>query len=201
MACSASPMADNRLMHAMIRVPSVERAVAFWEERGAKRLSEPGKGSCFVGYGEYRDATFFALELSPAKEAEVVNTALSYIGLSMLPEGSRLPSDETSQGEEQPAADEITPASRFAAFMEDRQRRMPPAGSIDGIEVCALVLSGVCVRIQQPFMQPGRNAGSACISKFRRVLSGRCTCNRCGAWHQRPGIRSHGLRLAWRTRK
>ena len=48
-----SPMAGNKLLHAMIRVPSVERAVDFWKARGANVLTPNtgGKGACFVGYG------------------------------------------------------------------------------------------------------------------------------------------------------
>ena len=131
-SCAVAPMADNKLLHAMLRVPSVERAVAFWEARGARRLTEPGKGSCFVGYGEHRDATFFALELSPAAEP-VANADIAYIGLSMLPPGASLPS-RTGEAEHGPLENE-TPADRFAAFMLDRERRTPEGGSVDGIEV------------------------------------------------------------------
>lgn len=69
-------MDDNKLLHAMIKVPSVPKAVAFWEERGATVLNKAGKGSCFVGYGKYRDAKFFALELSPTTDPIVANEVL-----------------------------------------------------------------------------------------------------------------------------
>lgn len=66
-------MLENKLLHAMIKVQSVDQAVKFWEERGATVLNKAGKGSCFVGYGTYRDARFFALELSPTTDAVVSN--------------------------------------------------------------------------------------------------------------------------------
>ena len=91
-SCASSPMEGNKLLHAMIRVPAVDKAVEFWKERGANVLSASGKGSCFVGYGEYRDATFFALELSPTPAETIVSSnVLAYFGISMLPPGRRLP--------------------------------------------------------------------------------------------------------------
>jgi len=66
-------MLENKLLHAMIKVQSVDQAVKFWEERGATVLNKAGKGSFFVGYGTYRDARFFALELSPTTDAVVSN--------------------------------------------------------------------------------------------------------------------------------
>jgi len=84
-------MEGSKLLHAMIRVPSVDKAVEFWKERGASVLSASGKGSCFVGFGEYRDATFFALELSPTPAEAVSSDVLVYFGISMLPPGRRLP--------------------------------------------------------------------------------------------------------------
>jgi len=121
------PLSTGKLLHAMIRVPAagMDSAVAFWEERGARVLSRAGKGSCFVGYGEYRDATFFALELAPVP-GNVVNNDVSYFGLSLLPAGSRLPA--ATGGVEEDAAAPSDPGSRFAAFMEDRKRRTPPGG-------------------------------------------------------------------------
>jgi len=49
-------MCASKLLHAMIRVNAgeLDNVIRFWEERGARVLSRAGKGSCFVGYGEYR---------------------------------------------------------------------------------------------------------------------------------------------------
>jgi catechol 2,3-dioxygenase-like lactoylglutathione lyase family enzyme len=98
-----------------------------------------------VGYGSYRDATFFALELSPTPtEQEVTSNVVSYFGISMLPPGSTLPSSSNAQPQEGSEANARSAADRFAAFMEDRKRRTPPAGTMP---LSSSEATGIDVRI------------------------------------------------------
>ena len=98
-----------------------------------------------MGYGAYRDATFFALELSPTPtEQEVTSNVVSYFGISMLPPGSTLPSSSNAQPQEGSEAIARSAADRFAAFMEDRKRRTPPAGTMP---LSSSEATGIDVRI------------------------------------------------------
>jgi len=112
---SSLAMGANRLLHAMLKVSDVDSTVAFWESKGAKRLTpQAGKGSCFVGYGSYRDTEHFALELAPAPpDATLINTKLAFFGLSQLPE------DKSSKS---------APPSSLEEFMAARQKRMIAPG-------------------------------------------------------------------------
>lgn len=125
------------MLHAMLRCRDVKETVAFWESRGARVLSRLGKaGNCFVGYGEYRDMTHFALELAQAEEKKdekeevgVTNTALAFIGLSAL---SKLPADQ--QVELDATLDKE--ADPLARFLLERKLRMPAPGTDpNGVEV------------------------------------------------------------------
>ncbi len=98
-----------------------------------------------MGYGAYRDATFFALELSPTPtEQEVTSNVVSYFGISMLPPVSTLPSSSNAQPQEGSEAIARSAADRFAAFMEDRKRRTPPAGTMP---LSSSEATGIDVRI------------------------------------------------------
>jgi catechol 2,3-dioxygenase-like lactoylglutathione lyase family enzyme len=86
MASEAS-FSDNQLLHAMLRVRNVNATIEFWEGCGAKVLAYNKAGvreTAFVGFGEYRDATFFAFEITamPSDEVLSLGTAVDYIGTS-----------------------------------------------------------------------------------------------------------------------
>lgn len=99
---SSHPMANTSfLSHIMLKVPSVDRTVQYWTEKGGKiRMSRPKDPhatngdiellSAFVELGCAKTdiqppPVCFALELvSTNKESYSVGNAISYIGVSML---------------------------------------------------------------------------------------------------------------------
>ena len=87
---SEAVFSDNQLLHAMLRVRNVNATIAFWEGYGAKVLTYNKAGAretAFIGFGDYRDATFFALEITamPSDEVLSLGTAVDYIGTSSIP--------------------------------------------------------------------------------------------------------------------
>ena len=113
----------------MLRVADRDAAVAFWEGRGAQVISPDGPGAKFVGFGAYRDTEHFALELaqvSPDSTTKLVNSAVSYIGLSML-----LP-QQPSDAEDTDIPDD--PLARFLAARAAKPWSMQDAsGAVDAL--------------------------------------------------------------------
>ena len=123
---SEAVFSDNQLLHCMLRVRNVNATIAFWEGCGAKVLTYNKAGAretAFVGFGDYRDATFFALEITamPSDEELSLGTAVDYIGTSSTlppaaadgldPDGIRVQSV--------PSASRVDPISRIVLHSTD----------------------------------------------------------------------------------
>ena len=122
-------LSSSRLLHAMLRTANVSEAVAFWEGRGARVLSGSGKvtpsgrvgpGAAFVGYGAYRDTEHFALELSPlpANAKSLGNTALQFVGVSMLLPSP--PSNDDDANDDDASANDGDVDDPLARFLAQR---------------------------------------------------------------------------------
>lgn len=93
---SPSPvLASGKLLHAMLKVRDVNASIAFYKACGMRVLSYSeypnGRATAFVGFGKYRDAEHFALELSaaPRKPDEAqspidVGNSFQYMSLADL---------------------------------------------------------------------------------------------------------------------
>lgn len=80
-------MSQNQLLHAMLRVPSVNATIDFWEERGATVHSyrkTPTAETAFVGFGPQQAGGWFSLEITKLADTQELGNAIHYIGLSML---------------------------------------------------------------------------------------------------------------------
>lgn len=117
------PLLSSRLVHAQLRTNNVSQAAAFWKARGAHILNEngiPSSRSTFIGFGMHRDTEHFALELSPTDDdTQIHNTALNFVGLSLLLPPSSL--DEPQNG-----SVDSDPIARFLA-----QRATKPSVMMD----------------------------------------------------------------------